>query len=108
MQFWCPLRNCFVTYYNYKAYAKNTHLQPIRVLKFLSPLFSIFHGFFSNRNDLNPDNFPKKELSSRAKFILPVGEQNAGKRLHLVARWVNTSKPKQEGPWTDALSVTIS
>jgi len=56
----------------------------------------------------HPDNFPKKELSSRAKFILPVGEQNAGKRLHLVARWVNTAKPKQEGPWTDALSVTIA
>jgi len=56
----------------------------------------------------NPDNFPKKELSSRAKFILPVGEQNAGKRLHLVARWVHTAKPKQEGPWTDAISITIT
>ena len=55
----------------------------------------------------NPDNFPKKEVSSRAKFILPVGEQNAGKRLHLVFRWINTAKPKQEGPWTDAISITI-
>ena len=56
----------------------------------------------------NPDNFPKKEVSSRAKFILPVGEQNAGKRLHLVARWVHTGRPNQEGPWSDAMSVTIA
>jgi len=56
----------------------------------------------------NPDNFPKKEVSSRAKFILPVGEQNAGKRLHLVARWVHTGKPKQEGPWTDTINITIA
>jgi len=34
------------------------------MLKFLSPLFSIFHGFFSNRNDLNPDNFPKKKVEN--------------------------------------------
>ena len=55
----------------------------------------------------NPDNFPKKEVSSRSKFILHVGEQNAGKKFWGVFRWVNTARPKQEGPWTDPISITI-
>jgi len=55
----------------------------------------------------NPENFTKKEVSSRAKFILHVGEQNAGKKFWGVFRWVHTGKPKQEGPWTDPISITI-
>jgi len=56
----------------------------------------------------DPDDYPKKDVSSRAKFIFRAGAKNAGKRLHMVLRWVNTFKPKQEGPWTDAISVTIA
>jgi hypothetical protein len=55
----------------------------------------------------NPENFTKKEVSSRSKFILHVGEQNAGKKFWGVFRWVNTARPKQEGPWTDPISITI-
>ena len=55
----------------------------------------------------HPDNFSKKEVSSRAKFILHVGEQNAGKKFWGVFRWVHTGRPKQEGPWTDPISITI-
>jgi hypothetical protein len=54
------------------------------------------------------DDYPKKELSSRPKFILTLGGKNIGKRCFFIARWVNTRKPKQEGPWSDPQSVVIS
>jgi hypothetical protein len=54
------------------------------------------------------DDYPKKDVSSRAKFIVTLGTKNTGKRLFGVFRWVNMRKPKQEGPWTEAISVVIA
>jgi hypothetical protein len=56
----------------------------------------------------DPEDYQKRDVSSRAKFIIRVGAKNEGKRFYAVARWVNTTKPKQEGPWTEAVSVVIA
>jgi hypothetical protein len=56
----------------------------------------------------NPEDYTKRDVSSRAKFIIRVGAQNEGKRFYAVARWVNTTKPKQEGPWSEAITVVIA
>lgn len=56
----------------------------------------------------DPEDYQKRDVSSRAKFIIRVGAKNEGKRLYAVFRWVNTAKPKQEGPWTDAQTVIIA
>ena len=55
----------------------------------------------------DPEDYPKRGDSSRAKFIIRAGAKNAGKRLYLISRWVNPSKPKQEGPWTKPISIVI-
>jgi len=54
------------------------------------------------------EDYPKKDVSSRAKFIHKLGTKNTGKRFFALFRWVNTAKPKQEGPWTEAISVVIA
>lgn len=54
------------------------------------------------------EDYPKKDVSSRAKFILKLGTKNTGKRFYGLFRWVNAHRPKQEGPWTEATSVVIS
>jgi hypothetical protein len=54
------------------------------------------------------EDYPKKDVSSRAKFILKLGTKNTGKRFFGVFRWVNAHRPKQEGPWTEPISVVIA
>lgn len=56
----------------------------------------------------NPEDYPKRDVSSRAKFIIRVGAQNEGKRFYAVFRWVNTTRPKQEGPWSEPITVVIA
>ena len=57
---------------------------------------------------VDAEDYPKKDVSSRAKFILKLGTKNTGKRFYGLFRWVNTHRPKQEGPWTEAISVVIA
>ena len=54
------------------------------------------------------EDYQKRDVSSRAKFIIHAGAKNEGKRFYAVARWVNTTKPKQEGPWSEAITVVIA
>jgi len=56
----------------------------------------------------DPEDYPKKDISSRAKFIVKAGAKNSGKRFYAVFRWVNPSRPKQEGPWSEAITVVIA
>ena len=46
----------------------------------------------------DPEDYSKRDVSSRAKFVIRAGAKNEGKRFYSVFRWVNTTKPKQEGP----------
>ena len=56
----------------------------------------------------DPEDYPKRDVSSRAKFVIRAGAKNEGKRFYSVFRWVNTTKPKQEGPWSEAITVIIA
>jgi hypothetical protein len=60
------------------------------------------------RPPADPEDYQKRDVSSRAKFIIRVGAKNEGKRFYAVFRWVNTTKPKQEGPWSEAQTVVIA
>jgi hypothetical protein len=60
------------------------------------------------RPPANAEDYTKRDVSSRAKFIIRVGAQNEGKRFYAVFRWINTTKPKQEGPWSEAQTVVIA
>ena len=60
------------------------------------------------RPPADPEDYQKRDVSSRAKFIIHVGAKNEGKRFYAVFRWVNTTKPKQEGPWSEAITVVIA
>ena len=57
---------------------------------------------------VDAEDYPKKDVSSRAKFIVKLGTKNTGKRFYGLFRWVNTKRPKQEGPWSEATSVVIA
>lgn len=55
----------------------------------------------------DPEDCPKGDSSSRAKFTIKVGAKNAGKRFYGFFRWVNNHRPRQEGHWTNAISVIV-
>ena len=54
------------------------------------------------------NDYPKKEVSSRAKFVLALGLKNTGKKFFGIFRWVNVRKPRTAGHWTEPLSVIIA
>jgi len=54
------------------------------------------------------NDYPKKEVSSRAKFTLALGLKNTGKKFFGIFRWVNTHKPRTVGHWTEPISVIIA
>ena len=56
----------------------------------------------------NPEDYPKKDVSSRARFVIHAGAQNDGKKFWAIFRWVNTHKPAQVGPWSDSINVTVA
>lgn len=56
----------------------------------------------------DPDDCPKKDVSSRAKFIINVGAKNGGMSFWGYFRWLNPKKPRQEGPWTKVINVVIA
>lgn len=55
----------------------------------------------------DPENCPKGNSQTKAKFVLRAGAKNAGKRFYGFFRWLNKRKPRQEGPWSNAQSVVI-
>lgn len=57
---------------------------------------------------LNPQDGTQKLLFTRASFRLDAGYENAGKKLHLYARWYVTRHPHLSGPWSQVRSLFIS
>lgn len=47
-------------------------------------------------------------FSTRARFINDLGLDNIGKRLVLYSRWVNTSDPSKNGPYSSTVSIVVS
>ncbi|MBI5777978.1 MAG: hypothetical protein HZA49_00790 [Planctomycetes bacterium] len=56
----------------------------------------------------DPEDCPKGDSSSRARFTIKAGAKNAGKRFYGFFRWVNNHRPRQEGDWTNAISVIVA
>ncbi len=47
-------------------------------------------------------------FSTRAQFTDELGLENVGKRLSIYARWVNTSDPSKNGPYSSTISMVVS
>jgi len=47
-----------------------------------------------------PDDCPLQHISTRATFILRLNPEHSGKRLYCFFRWVNFSRPQNNGPWS--------
>jgi len=56
----------------------------------------------------DPEDCPKGNSQTRAKFVLKCGAKNATKRFYGFFRWLNNKRPRQEGPWTNAYTVVIA
>ncbi len=54
------------------------------------------------------NDYPKRDVSSRAKFVLALGLKSTGKKFWGIFRWVNIRKPRTAGHWTEPLSVIIA
>ncbi len=54
----------------------------------------------------DPNN--KHEIFSRAEFIMPFGASNAGQKVHLFARWINSKHKQLAGPWSPVTSVFLA
>ena len=55
----------------------------------------------------DPEDCPKGDSQTKAKFVLRVGAKNAGKRFYGFFRWLNNRRPRQEGPWSAAQSIIV-
>ena len=56
---------------------------------------------------LSPNDNTSKEIVTKAKFILKLGTEHAGKDLHVFIRWINAKHPQMSGPWTGPWTTTI-
>jgi hypothetical protein len=56
----------------------------------------------------DPEDCPKADSQPKAKFVLRAGAKNSGKRFYGFFRWLNNRRPRQEGPWSNPISVVIS
>ena len=56
----------------------------------------------------DPEDCPKGDSQTKAKFVLRAGAKNSAKRLYGFFRWLNNRRPRQEGPWSDAQTVVIT
>jgi len=56
----------------------------------------------------DPEECPRGDVQTKAKFVLRCGAKNAGKRFYGFFRWLNNKRPRQEGPWTSAQTVVIA
>lgn len=54
------------------------------------------------------DDGYEKSFSTRAVFLHDLGLQNIGQRLIVYARWVNTSDPSKNGPYSSSVSIVVS
>lgn len=54
------------------------------------------------------DACPMGDSQTRAKFIIKCGTKNTAKRFYGFFRWLNSHRPRQEGPWSDAQPVVIA
>jgi hypothetical protein len=52
-------------------------------------------------------DYPMHDFRTIAKFVLKTGDENVGKRLWMVVRWLNNRRPRQEGPWSGPISVIV-
>ena len=48
------------------------------------------------------------QISTKARFIIRCGDENAGLRFYGFFRWVNLSNPANNGEWTNGLTVVIA
>lgn len=48
------------------------------------------------------------KFSTRARFVDEFGLDNIGKRLTVYARWINTSEPSKNGPFSATISMVVS
>ncbi|MFH1231592.1 MAG: hypothetical protein V1709_08875 [Planctomycetota bacterium] len=56
----------------------------------------------------DPDDCPKGDVQTKAKFVLRCGAKNTAKRFYGFFRWLNNRRPRQEGPWSNAQPVVIA
>jgi len=61
-----------------------------------------------DRPPADAEDYPQKDVSSRAKFTLNLSTKHTGKKLWTIVRWVNIHRPRQEGHWTEPMSVVIA
>lgn len=54
------------------------------------------------------DNGFENQFSTRAQFISELGLEHVGQRLSVYARWVNTSDPSKNGPYSSTISMVVS
>ena len=51
---------------------------------------------------------PQVQISTKARFIIKCGDENAGQKFYGYFRWVNLSNPANNGSWTNGLQVVIA
>jgi hypothetical protein len=56
----------------------------------------------------DPEDCPKADSQPKAKFVLRAGAKNAGKRFYGFFRWLNSHRPRQEGPWSNPVNVIVA
>jgi len=56
----------------------------------------------------DPEALGKTQTSKKARFIIHCGAKNVGNRLHGFFRWVNLTRPDNNGPWSDVQTVVIA
>lgn len=55
-----------------------------------------------------PGSCPGTQSSKKAQFRISAGVENAGKRFYGFFRWSNLTRPDNNGPWSDPLTVVIA
>lgn len=62
------------------------------------------------KNELpaNPNVTTESKLSGSARVRLELSIEDAGKSLHVFARWINTTDDSKNGPWSGLASKVIS
>jgi hypothetical protein len=60
-----------------------------------------------DNNPGKPENYKSRMISTKARFILDAGMKNSGKRLWLMARYVNASNDEMSSPWCTPRTVMV-
>jgi hypothetical protein len=56
----------------------------------------------------DPDDGTTKAISTKASFYLEFGVSKSSWTFHIFARWISTTHPELNGPWTGPFKVTLS